>query len=60
VATLSFAVRLLVLSGLKVTPMVQDAPGASESGQSLVCANQDAPVPVTLMPFTMKALGPLL
>jgi len=35
-ATLSFADRLLVLSGLKVTPIVHDAPGASKAGQSFV------------------------
>jgi hypothetical protein len=60
VATLSFADLVVALSGLKVTRMVHDAPGASDAGQSFVCANQEPPVSDTLMLFTANAPAPLL
>ena len=60
VATLSLADPLVVASGLKVTPMVHDAPGASETGQSFACANHDAPGPTRLMAFTAMAPWPRL
>jgi len=58
VAMLSFADLLVAPSGVNVTDTVQDAPGARLAGQLFVCANHDAAVPVTLMPFTANGTTP--
>jgi len=58
VAMLSFADLLAALSGVNVTLIVQDAPTARFAGQSLACANHDAPVPVRLIPVTENGIAP--
>jgi len=42
---LSFANRLIAASGMNVTSMLREAPGAGLAVQSCVCANQEAACP---------------
>ena len=59
VAMESLADLIAALSGVNVTLIVHEPPAARFAGQSLVCANHEAPVPVTLIPVTENGTAPL-
>jgi len=56
---LIFAALLNVVVGLKVTPIVQEAPAARVAPQLLLLAKYVAPVPVRMMLLIEKAVTPL-
>jgi len=60
VVTVSLADFDATASGVNVTEIAQLAPAGRLAGQSFVCANQAADVPVTEMAFTLIAMAPLL
>ncbi len=60
VAMLIFADLLNVVVGLKVTPIVQEAPAARVAPQLLLLAKYAAPVPVRVMLLIEKDDTPLL
>ena len=60
VAMLIFADLLNVVVGLKVTPIVQEAPAARVAPQLLLLAKYVAPVPVRVMLLIANDVTPLL